>query len=96
MLERIFKGVVLFFVVGFLCWFIYDYVSTTKELGELKVDRAVLQTKYDTAAEAQKASEQTISQLRQDATELMQALEQWKAQYDEIERKNTTSQRRIR
>ncbi len=79
-----------------LGWFIYDYVSTARQVGDYKADIAKWELKYNMATEAQKASEETIKKLRQDSAELMQAIQDWKTQYNEIDKQNSQSQKRIR
>lgn len=72
------------------------HAMTVSELAEARQNIVSWQVKYSTAVDAQKQSERTIVELQEKYKTTLASLEEWRRQYELIDRKNTAAQRRIR
>lgn len=90
------RGIGLVIVAVAACWFIYDYVGSVRSIGEYKGIVASWESKYSAAVDAQKKSEETITQLREERTALMTDLVEWKRQYAAIDKKSKVTRQQVR
>lgn len=95
-MSRVITMLLAFACLSLIGWLAWSYATALSDLADKKQALIVWETKYTAAVDAQKESEKTIAQLQQSYSSLLSEVEEWRMQYEAIDRENTDAQRRIR